>query len=234
MQLICLRLHLIIVIILDNKKDYYDYLSGIYGMDSLAVYDRRNSVTWPHYKDKFSLFFDPKRINSDKFIPARHRPWGLDNNYYLCVEAGKKQYLVHTERILPKEKSQEVEIHRTLVGSRLVNEKHSGAPLAVFECECHWRFNNNPEKEFDWNNLRYWGNLYYRFRGRDKEEPIVENPILADSFLVSMIPADEIWKAIYEYLISLNDKEITDNRPDALKIESAGFDLKTSFRKGKN
>ncbi len=39
---------------------------------------------------------------------------------------------------------------------------------------------------------------------------------------------------VYEYLISLNDKEITDNRPDALKIESAGFDLKTSFRKGKN
>ena len=32
--------------IIDSKKDYYDYLSGIYGMDELAVYDRRGSMTW--------------------------------------------------------------------------------------------------------------------------------------------------------------------------------------------
>ena len=30
--------------IIDNKKDYYDYISGIYGIDDLAVYDRRSSV----------------------------------------------------------------------------------------------------------------------------------------------------------------------------------------------
>lgn len=30
--------------IIDNKKDYYDYLSGIYGVDDLVVYDRRGSV----------------------------------------------------------------------------------------------------------------------------------------------------------------------------------------------
>lgn len=29
--------------IIDNKKDYYDYLSGVYGIDNLAVYDRRGS-----------------------------------------------------------------------------------------------------------------------------------------------------------------------------------------------
>ena len=31
--------------IIDNKKDYYDYLAGIFGVDDLVVYDRRGSVT---------------------------------------------------------------------------------------------------------------------------------------------------------------------------------------------
>lgn len=30
--------------IIDNKKDYYDYLSGIFGIDEYITYDRRNSV----------------------------------------------------------------------------------------------------------------------------------------------------------------------------------------------
>lgn len=30
-------------IISGGKKDYYDYLQGIYGIDDLVVYDRRNS-----------------------------------------------------------------------------------------------------------------------------------------------------------------------------------------------
>ena len=29
--------------IIDNKKDYYDYLSGVYGIDELIVFDRRGS-----------------------------------------------------------------------------------------------------------------------------------------------------------------------------------------------
>ena len=33
------------MIIIDNKKDYYDYLSGVYGIDNLIVYDRRGSVS---------------------------------------------------------------------------------------------------------------------------------------------------------------------------------------------
>lgn len=63
---------------------------------------------------------------------------------------------------------------------------------------------------------------------------MVENPILKDSFLVQMISADKIWQALYEYIMSLNDKEIIDDRPDTMKIQSAGFDLKTSFRNVKD
>jgi hypothetical protein len=61
----------------------------------------------------------------------------------------------------------------------------------------------------------------------------LEGTDFSNHALVKM-PSNCSTAKVYEYLISLNDKEITDNRPDALKIESAGFDLKTSFRKGKN
>ena len=29
--------------IIDNKKDYYDYLAGVWGIDGHITYDRRNS-----------------------------------------------------------------------------------------------------------------------------------------------------------------------------------------------
>ena len=32
--------------IIDNKKDYYDYLSGVYGIDNLIVYDRRGIMKY--------------------------------------------------------------------------------------------------------------------------------------------------------------------------------------------
>ena len=30
--------------IIDNKKDYYDYLAGVWGIDGHITYDRRNST----------------------------------------------------------------------------------------------------------------------------------------------------------------------------------------------
>ena len=30
--------------IIDNKKDYYDYLAGVLGIDDHITYDRRNSI----------------------------------------------------------------------------------------------------------------------------------------------------------------------------------------------
>jgi hypothetical protein len=219
--------------IIDNKKDYYDYLSGIYGIDELAVYDRRGSVTWAQYKDGFPLFVDTRRVKDDVFIPEKRKRWWRPHRRFLCVEAGKRQYLIMAERILAKESADEVEIRRSLLGSRLVEEKHSKAPLAVFECEMYWTPFDR-KNDVDWTSLRYWDNRYCYFRQLGvREEPLVENPILAGSFIASMIAADEIWKALYEYLISLNDKKIVDNRPDTLKIEAAGFDLKTSFRNTK-
>ena len=89
--------------IIDNKKDYYDYLSGVYGTDELAVYDRRGSVTWAQYKERFQLFIDTKRVKDDVFIPLKKSRWWRPHRRFLCVEAGKRQFLIMAERIVPKE-----------------------------------------------------------------------------------------------------------------------------------
>ena len=213
--------------IIDNKKDYYDYLSGVYGTDELAVYDRRGSVTWAQYKERFQLFIDTKRVKDDVFIPLKKSRWWRPHRRFLCVEAGKRQFLIMAERIEPKESAEEVEIRRSLLGTRAVEEKHSQAPLAIFEFMMYWSPFDR-KQAFSWSSMCYWKD-YPRYRDTTKEA-LVENPILDGSFLVSMISADDIWKALYEYLMSLNDKEIVDSRPDSLKIEAAGFDTKTSFR----
>ena len=215
--------------IIDNKKDYYDYLSGVYGVDPLAVYDRRGSMTWGQYRDRFSVFVDTARIKNDLFVPKNRSWWAKDNRYFLCVEAGKTQFFIMAERTLPKEGSTEVTITRLLLGTRMVNRKHSQAPLAVFECHVNTGVLQGAPP--DLSRVTYWHERKWYFHHRKiTEEPLVINPILDGSFIVSIIPAKEIWEALYEYLISLNDKEIIDNRPDKLKIEAAGFDTKTSFR----
>ena len=58
----------------------------------------------------------------------------------------------------------------------------------------------------------------------------IEILILADTSISKMIPPTEIWQALYEYLSSLRDKPFADTRSDVQKLESAGFDKKTSFR----
>lgn len=62
---------------------------------------------------------------------------------------------------------------------------------------------------------------------------MIKNPILSGLPIVSYIPAEEIWQAIYDYLIKLKEPEIIDTRTDEEKAESHGFDRKTSFRKDK-
>ena len=69
--------------------------------------------------------------------------------------------------------------------------------------------------------------LYYG----PKDIAHVDNPILKDLPITGLIPAEEIWQAIYDYLLKQKEPKIVDNRTDKEHIESAGFDTVTSFRK---
>lgn len=68
-----------------------------------------------------------------------------------------------------------------------------------------------------------------RYRFSDRYSPI-DNPILADSWIPKVIPPNDVWNNLYEYISSLRDKEIIDTRTNDMHIESNGFDKKDSFR----
>ena len=66
---------------------------------------------------------------------------------------------------------------------------------------------------------------------RTLENPdVLVNPIMAGTWIPSVIPAEEIWNNVTDYLLVIKEKPIIDNRTDIEHIESAGFDKKTSFR----
>lgn len=66
-----------------------------------------------------------------------------------------------------------------------------------------------------------------------EKEGSIPNPILEGTPITSFNPTHDLYQELTSYISSLNDKEAIDNRTDAEKAESAGFDRKTSLRNTK-
>ena len=222
--------------IIDNKKDYYDYLSGVYGIDNLIVYDRRGSV--PINPDCVSLkgaeyFFSQKILPLDKPISGKlrwelmsiakrrlaeidkhryNKSWTEGSIYHFILEVGKTHYRFEVERWIDEHKPDCLHVETTLLDTiKDVPLRYSNAPICIITCRA-----------------QYWW-WHHEVRWEDTKGRI-ENPILANTFIPKLIPPSDIWQALYDYLSSLKDKPITDTRTDIQKLESAGFDKKTSFR----
>lgn len=204
-----------------GKKDYYDYLSGIYGIDEDIVYDRRDGYvfrslnTGEEYFLKEKMYQDkPKQevrgmhYENDKYVFGTYYR-GLD--YRIVIEVGFTQYLYHIERFL--DENDNVELNIRLIWKKFVKEKKSKAPISVIPVE------------------------YYQFY-REKEPKIqkyrmdmeIQNPIFEKTWVPSFIPADEMYNNVYDYLIAIREPVVVDNRNDVQKLESKGFDRTTSFR----
>ena len=222
--------------IIDNKKDYYDYLSGVYVIDNLIVYDRRGSV--PVNPDCISLkgaeyYFSQKILPLDKPISGKHhwelmgiakrrlaetdkhrysKSWTEGSIYHFILEVGNTHYRFEIERWIDEKNPERLHMEPTLLDTiKDVPQRYSNAPICIITCRA-----------------QYWW-WHHEVRWEDTKGRI-ENPILANTFIPKLIPPTEIWQALYDYLSSLKDKPITDSRTDIQKLESAGFDKKTSFR----
>ena len=225
--------------IIDNKKDYYDYLSGVYGIDNLIVYDRRGSV--PINPDCISLkgaeyYFCQKTLPLDKPIKGKHnwelksiakrrlaetqkrsyrKSWTEGDIYHFILEVGNTHYRFEIERWLDEKKPACLHMETTLLDTiKDVQQRYSNVPMCIITCRAQYRW---------WHHEVQWEDT----NGR------IENPILANTFIHKLIPPAEIWQTLYDYLSSLKDTPITDSRTDDQKLESAGFDKKTSFRNAK-
>ena len=139
--------------IIDNKKDYYDYLSGVYGIDNLIVYDRRGSV--PINPDCISLkgaeyCFSQKILPFDKPITGKHqwelksiakrrlaeetkkqsysKSWTEGDIYHFILEVGNTHYRFEVERWLDEKQPECLHVETTLLDT-IKNVKQASPPM---------------------------------------------------------------------------------------------------------
>ena len=241
--------------IISKVKDYYDYLSGINGIDPLVVYDRRNYVLLANknkiipYDLDYQLGFEKRtgdKKKSLKYMWHSHRilynekykntPKSINKKvlegelYYMCLLVGFVRYVIECERYLDDSDKVCIDykiIKKTEFGSIGSREQVClypfDEPVMLYSCSCY-----NDYK------IVYHGKTFYKDLRKVSEDEVrkmmIVNPILKDTALASLIPAEEVWSNIYAYLSALNEKVIVDTRTDDCHIVSHGFDLKDSFR----
>lgn len=203
--------------IIDSNKDYYDYLSHIYGLDKKIVFDRRGSI----------------RIDSKDLVDLRETRYVDDKPQYILLETGLVQYLIKLDNIvvvtdenMPKNRHIDLSAYQYVksfaveIVEKFEDHKNvTGCPIAIRSVHNSW-----------------WSPFYIKkFHTEYKDYKITDSialdlPILANTYFTSLIPADEIWKNICNYISSLgNDKDIA-QASDIEKIVNHGFDKKESFR----
>ena len=209
--------------ILDRNKDYYDYLQGVYGIDNQIIFDRQNSILldidcWN------KLFFDRKYEQPYKF-----RGWIQNDNHELVIlECGFVQYLILLEI---NEKNQ---WSSSIVRVFQDNMHYKTQAMTIYSAttQPYYRFENIDKIHFD--KLNYANDIHERCgyikREYRKLYADIELPILQKTEIPSLIPAEEIWNNLYNYLLHQKDPQIIDNRTNKQKLESRGFDNVTSFR----
>lgn len=203
-----------------NNKDFYDYLTGIYGIDERVIFDRRSFTSLKNLDSPlFSNIIRPEDRKKEfkKYDTYDHvndtwfkRPIG---EFFKCLlEAGNHWYIFRVERYL--DDYGKVHLDWEFI-KRFVIEKqlHGGnTPVTFYENVDY----------ISWDKPEYIKKKYLK-NG-------VPNPIVKDTILTSFIEAEDMYQGIYSYISSLNEKDYADTRDDIQKLESAGFDKKISFR----
>lgn len=217
--------------IIDNKKDYYDYLSGVYGIDPYVVYDRRGSVASSEILESWGELFNKNVIDSDtveynrKYGRHMRKRAFIDKDFQIIVEVGDKHYYIRCNRRRETENSP-IELTYSLYDP--VEELKAGY---INWAEQHWivREIERYKKKRSNAPLAIYYTDYQRYHDEGGHGAI-DNPILKDLPITGLLPAEEIWKNIYDYLLKEKEPKIVDNRTNDEHIISAGFDRKTSFR----
>lgn len=211
--------------ILSQIKDYYDYIVSIYGIDNDITFDRRDCRVLGTKYDTFmsifsynkSYYYDKKKEvckgyhydENNKFVYGKYERGVI---YGFILEVGFTHYLFQVERYL--DDNDNVIIEPKLIEVKEVDKKLIDDNVISFiPCDLHWSFIS---KKYD---------IKRKYINQS-----IKNPILKETFIPSFIEAEEIYNKIYDYLISIREKPIVDKRDDVQRLESKGFDKKTSFR----
>jgi hypothetical protein len=202
------------MIIVDRHKDYYDYLVGIRGRDEHVVFDRRSSIILYPNDTEFAPYLSSQRLPDDKPKEMRHVRDENDHwtyrmagkQYWFLLSIGYTHYKFVTERWLNK--------HGVLEKTTCIVKWRNSDKITIGNSVLRIIFNG----DHDW------------FFPYDEKAKIAENPILKNTCIPSLISAETIYDTLYNYILATKEPPVADNRNDIQKLESKGFDKKTSFR----
>ena len=210
------------VYIISKYKDYYDYLKGIYGVDEKLVLDRRD--------------FDIPYVSSH------------DERILIHVAGKMYEGLKKNDKYYWGEQLAQFHIERKLTAwekfrGRKENDSYNVPITDEFGKQTMFSFQKDNKKINE--SKPIFGKKYCV--NEELNCPIVMNnmfgksvwqdskfckfPHLAAYNFGGMLTPDEIWIELSNWLSKT--KDIPDTMTNKEKIVSAGFDLKTSFRKDK-
>ena len=215
--------------IISTYKDYYDYLSGIWGVDPLIVLDRRRfSIPFFLKSETGKLEFYIAGYKVDGLYKEGHIYFGEELNQFDCDLktkerkfkywnlSGKEDYLnsklediviviTNSERFYMNHIDNHILSKKVIPDIHNLNEKYN-CPIFLANKA------NYGEHSFEFDNYPY--------------------PILRDLNIPSILPPEDIYKKLSDWisLQKTKSESTVDNRTNNQKIEGKGFDTKTSFR----
>ena len=231
--------------IIDSRKDFYDYVVGQFGIDKDVVLDRRgydtieyylrknpdsplrwffNDMPSPNINDSYQTIYDgrykwrfPFFVDYKKFIG---KPLG--NIKYLVVELGFRRWIFCVERYKSYESGKIVINVIGIIDCNIsANDKILPNPILLYQPYMLTEASYNKKLAVD----------YYYNNRKAAEEHTYTDLILKDTFIPKHISPQDAYYALYNYQLAMREPEVIDNRTDLQKIDSYGFDRKTSFRK---
>lgn len=198
--------------IISKFKDYYDYLQGIWGVDELRVLDRTE--------------FTPRTINDVPFKKGELitlyvcdlKVQGIyDGTKFLYGEDLKPFEVEETNKYRWWDKDYN---ERDYITIKLDEELPTVSVLKK-----PTKVKDSPNRKLNCPILKP------RIQDVYQAQDYLKHPVLKDYNFGSAIPPEDIWLLLSDWLGQ--EKVIPNKQTDKEKILSAGFDLKSSFRKEK-
>jgi len=218
--------------IVDNKKDFYDYVVGEYGIDDLIVFDRRKAIIIKtnvkpeKYKDYLFSTIKGDTDNYQKeeifYSSGNRKKEKIGTFYRFALKTGRHFYHFVVERYLIDDMNVCIKTH--LVGEEDNDILYPDLILAILPYRSSHYFLSDATYR-----------IQQKVQLRDLyKNQIIDLPILRNTEIPRYVSAKDVFLNIYSYLSSKKDIKIEDNRSDIMKLESAGFNKIESFRNIKN
>lgn len=199
--------------IISKYRDFYDYLSGIWGEDPKIILDRREFVNHEFYSipTKIILFICGKRIEG--FYDGENFYFGESLSKFGIIREKRKYPFWLYNRY-----------HSDVEPSRYVSFKHKSNLTATVDYIINVDITNDLENHNIKENCPILINTGYK---NDEKYPI-----LSKMNVGSILPPEVIYQMLVDWLSERNSESENraDNRTDIEKLTSKGFDKKCSFR----